>query len=219
MFKTARPLWQIMIPSQPARCCLGSPFMTTFVRSWLLGLVLSVATMAQAAVNVDGIAFEDTMSLQGQTLQLNGAGKRVRIIVDVYAMGLYTVQASQDPSVLIKAGGPKNIRIVMMRNLDGEDFAEALVKGFKSNHNADELSAMQARLDELSGAMRAFGQIKKGTVVDIHMLPETGLRVLVNGQARTATIPGTDFQAGILRIWLGASAVDKDLKSDLLKRP
>lgn len=193
--------------------------MTTFIRTWLFGVVLSLAGIAQAAVNVDGIAFEDAMTLNGQTLQLNGAGKRVRIIIDVYAMGLYAMQTSQDPAAIIKADGPKNIRIVMMRNLDGEDFAEALVKGFEANHNAEQLKSMQARLDELSGAMRAFGQIKKGTVVDIHMLPDTGLRVLVNGQARTAAIPGADFQAGILRIWLGHSAVDKDLKEDLLKHP
>lgn len=189
------------------------------VRSWLAAALLSTASLAHAALDVDGIAFQDQIALAGETLQLNGAGKRVRIIVDVYAMGLYTGKVSRQANTLIQADGPKSIRIVMMRNLSGEDFAEALVKGFRANHRPDELPIYQARLDELSAAMRAFGKIRKGTVVDINWLPATGLRVMVDGQARTQDIPGSDFYAGILRIWLGASAVDEDLKSSLLGQP
>lgn len=190
--------------------------MSPRLRTWLSGLILSVATVAHAAVNVDGITFQDTVQVGGQSLQLNGAGKRVRIIIDVYAMGLYTAAPSHEASSLLKSTGAKSIKIVLMRDLSGEDFAKAMEKGMEDNHSASELAALQSRLQELSTAMRSFGKITKGTVVDLNLVPGSGVRVLVNGQARTKDIPGEDFYAGIMRIWLGASAVDKDLKTNLL---
>lgn len=190
--------------------------MSNRLRLWLSGLILSVATVAHAAVDIDGIPFQDTVQVGGQSLQLNGAGKRVRFIINVYAMGLYTAAPSHEASALLKSSGAKSIRIVLMRDLTGEDFAKAMEKGMAENHSASELAALQSRLDELSAAMHSFGKIAKGTVVDLNLVPGAGVRVLVNGQPRTKDIPGEDFYAGIMRIWLGASAVDKDLKADLL---
>lgn len=192
--------------------------MKSCLRLCLSALVLSVATLAHAATEVDGIAFQDTVQVSGQALQLNGAGKRVRFIVDVYAMGLYTTAPSHEASALLKSSGAKSIKIVMMRDLTGEDFAKAMEKGIEDNHSANEVAALQSRLAELSAAMRSFGKISKGTVVDLNLVPGTGVRVLVNGQARTKDIPGEDLYAAIMRIWLGTSAVDKDLKADLLGR-
>lgn len=192
--------------------------MKSCLRLWLSCLVLSVATLAHAATEVDGIAFQGTVQVGGQSLQLNGAGKRVRFIVDVYAMGLYTAAPSHEASALLKSSGAKSIKIVLMRDLTGEDFAKAMEKGIEDNHSAQEVAALQSRLAELSAAMRSFGKITKGTVVDLNLVPGHGVRVLVNGQVRTKDIPGEDFYAAIMRIWLGASAVDKDLKADLLGR-
>ena len=70
--------------------------------------------------------FQDTAQVAGQTLQLNGASKRVRIIVDVYAMGLYVPKVDSSASALIPGAGPRSARIVLMRDLTGADFAEAM---------------------------------------------------------------------------------------------
>jgi hypothetical protein len=102
------------------------------LRLWLSGLALSLSTFAaQAAVTIDGITFQDTAQVAGQTLQLNGAGKRVRIIVDVYAMGLYVPKVDSSASALIPGAGPRSARIVLMRDLTGADFAEVVAKGIE----------------------------------------------------------------------------------------
>jgi len=190
--------------------------MKAILRTTLAGAILSLALGAHAAVDVSGIKFADTVTVAGQTLQLNGAGKRVRIIVDVYAMGLYVPKAENDAASLLRAG-PKSVQIVLMRDLSGEDFAEAMTKGFNQNHSDADRARFQPRLDELSAAMRGFGKITKGTVVNMNQVPGAGLRVLVNGEQRAKDIPGDDFYAAILKIWLGDKPADSDLKNALLK--
>ena len=187
------------------------------LRLWLSGLALSLSTFAaQAAVSIDGINFQDTAQVAGQTLQLNGAGKRVRIIVDVYAMGLYVPKADSSATALIQGPGPRSVRIVLMRDLTGADFAEAMIKGIEQNHSSADLAKLQARLDELGSAMKAFGQLRKGAVVQMNQVPGTGLQVVVNGETKVKGIPGDDFYAALLRIWLGDKPADKDLKKSLL---
>lgn len=187
------------------------------LRLWLSGLALSLSTFAaQAAVTIDGITFQDTVQVAGQTLQLNGAGKRVRIIVDVYAMGLYVPKVDSSASALIPGAGPRSARIVLMRDLTGADFAEAMAKGIEQNHSSADLAKLQARLDELGTAMKAFGQLRKGTVVQMNQVPGTGLQVIVNGETKVKGIPGDDFYTALLRIWLGDKPADKDLKKALL---
>lgn len=187
------------------------------LRLWLSGLALSLSTYAaQAAVTIDGITFQDTAQVAGQTLQLNGAGKRVRVIVDVYAMGLYVPKVDSSASALIPGAGPRSARIVLMRDLTGADFAEAMTKGIEQNHSSADLAKLQARLDELGTAMKAFGQLRKGTVVQMNQVPGTGLQVIVNGETKIKGIPGDDFYAALMRIWLGDKPADKDLKKALL---
>lgn len=191
--------------------------MKAFVRTALAGAMLTLALGAQAAVDISGIKFNDSVTVAGQNLQLNGAGKRVRVIIDVYAMGLYVPKAETDAGALLRGPGPKSVQIVLMRDLSGEDFAEAMVKGFNQNHSDADRARFQARLDELSTAMRGFGKIKKGTTVNINLVPGAGLRVLVDGEQRAKDIPGDDFYTAIMKIWLGDKPVDTGLKDGLLK--
>jgi len=191
--------------------------MKAFVRTALAGAMLTLALGAQAAVDINGIKFNDTLNVAGQNLQLNGAGKRVRVIIDVYAMGLYVPKAEADVAALLRGPGPKSVQIVLMRDLSGEDFAEAMVKGFNQNNSEADRARFQARLDELSAAMRGFGKIKKGTTVNMNLVPGAGLRVLVDGEPRAKDIPGDDFYTAIMKIWLGDKPVDTGLKEGLLK--
>jgi hypothetical protein len=103
-----------------------------------------------------------------------------------------------------------------MRDLTGADFAEAMAKGIEQNHSDADLAKLKARLDDLSTAMKAFGQLRKGAVVQMNQVPGTGLQVIVNGETKVKGIPGDDFYAALLRIWLGDKPADKDLKKALL---
>jgi len=64
--------------------------------------------------------------------------------------------------------------------------------------------------------MLAFGEVKKGAVIHINLLPGSGTYVVVNSERKGPVIPGDDFYNALLQIWLGEHPVDADLKESLL---
>lgn len=189
--------------------------MKTIARTLLLTSAL-FSLPAFAAIEVKGVKFADTYQVANQNLQLNGAGVRVKFIIDVYAAGLYLAKKDTNAASAVTQSGAKGVQIVLLRDLSGEDFAEAMIKGFKANNSEADVSRMQAKLDALRALMLAFGSVKKGTPIHFDYIPGTGTRISVEGKQRGSDIAGEDFYQAVLRIWLGNSPVDSDLKKDLL---
>jgi hypothetical protein len=185
-------------------------------RALALALMTTLALPTLAAVEAGGVKFPDTYQLANQTLQLNGAGVRVKVILDIYAAGLYVPKTDGQAAKLLSQPGAKSMEIVLLRGLTGEDFADAMVKGFKANNSEADVARFQPQLDEIRNLMLAFGAVKKGTILHIDFVPGVGTRVLVDGNKKGPDIPGDDFQAALLRIWLGNKPVDADLKHSLL---
>jgi hypothetical protein len=190
--------------------------MKHFARAWLLAMATTLTLPAFAATEVKGVKFPDTYQIGSQTLQLNGAGVRVKVIIDVYAAGLYVVKPDANASTVVSQSGPKSMEIVLLRDLTGEDFADATAKGFKANNTPADQTKFQSKLDEIKAMMVNFGPVKKGTVIHIDFVPGEGTHVLVDGKKRGPEITGDDFQQAVLRIWLGNKPVDDDLKHALL---
>lgn len=190
--------------------------MFKLIPAWALALLSALTLQAHAAVEVRGVKFADTTTVAGQALQLNGAGVRVKVIIDVYAAGLYVGKRDASAQALLSQSGAKSMQIVLLRDLTGEDFADAMIKGFRQNNSDADLARHQARLDELRKTMVAFGTVKKGTAIQLNLVPGSGIRTLVDGTQKGADIAGDDFYAALLKIWLGAKPVDDDLKTGLL---
>jgi Chalcone isomerase-like len=185
----------------------------------LAGLTLILASLSvhtQAAVDIKGAHFDDTYQLGNHALNLNGAGTRVKVIIDVYAAGLYVPQRGRDAGNLLAQNGPKSLQIVLLRELTGEDFADAMVKGFAKNNASADLARFQPKLDEIRTLMMGFGKVRKGAVIHIDFTPGTGTSVTIDGVRRGPEIAGDEFFTALLRIWLGHAPVDADLKASLL---
>ena len=189
--------------------------MKSFTRALILSATL-VAALPAMAVEVKGVKFGDTYQVANQSLQLNGAGVRVKMIFDVYAAGLYVTKKDKTAAGVISQTGAKGMQMVLLRNLTGQEFAESMVAGFKKNATEAEMAKYQGRLDEMLALMKTFGSVKKGTTIHMYLVPGVGTRVLVDGAQKGADIPGDDFFNAILKIWLGKSPVDEDLKEALL---
>ena len=190
--------------------------MFKLIPAWALALLSALSLQAQAAVEVRGVKFSDTATVAGQPLQLNGAGVRVKVIVDVYAAGLYVGKRDASPQIVLSQPGAKSMQIVLLRDLTGEDFADAMIKGFLKNNSEAEVARFQGRLDELRKTMVSFGTVKKGTAIQLNLVPGAGIRTLVDGAQKGSDIQGDDFYAALLKIWLGNKPVDDDLKTGLL---
>jgi hypothetical protein len=167
-------------------------------------------------VELEGVRFEPTVQVGGQTLQLNGAGIRTRAIFKVYVAGLYVPQKSTDANALLAQKGPRRVAIHMLRNVDADTFATSLADGLKANHTEQQLAALKAQSDALTATLKAIGEAKKGDAIFFEFTPEAGTRIVVNGQPRGNPIAGEDFFTAVLRIWLGNRPADSDLKRGML---
>jgi hypothetical protein len=178
----------------------------------LLALLVAFALPLQAA-EVAGVKFDAGVRVADTQLALTGAGLRQRFIFDVYAMGLYVRDARADP---VMQPGAKRIAIHMLRNVDADTFAQALVDGMRPNHDEATMQALAPRIAELNALMAQMKEARKGMAITLDWLPGTGTQMTVNGKPGGAPIAGEDFYRALLRIWLGPRPVQDDLKKALL---
>src|SRR5471032_2319578 len=89
----------------------------------------SFSLPAFAATEVAGIKFDDSVSVAGKDLKLNGAGLRTKMIFKVYALGLYLPEKKTAVADVLAGQGPRRVSIVMMRELSSEDFGKAFMDG------------------------------------------------------------------------------------------
>jgi hypothetical protein len=179
------------------------------------GLWFAGAAPAQP-VTVEGVKFEPTVQVAGQTLRLNGAGVRTRAFFKVYAAALYVPERSADASTLLAQSGPRRVAIALLREIDADTFTNSLADGLKANHSAAQMAELKAPLERLQSMFRSIGAAKKGDVVHLDYAPEAGTRVIVNGQPQGEPIPGAAFFAALLRVWLGDKPADAALKKAML---
>lgn len=180
----------------------------------LLGPGFSAGVRAQAK-EVEGQKFESTVQVGGQALQLNGVGLRKRAIFKVYAAGLYVPAKTGNATSIIEEKGPRRVALRMLRDVDADSFIGALTDGLKANVGDAQFVALKPQTDALVATLKAVGEVKKGDAIDFDYTPD-GTRVLVNGQPRGTVIPGAEFYAAVLRIWIGDKPADQDLKAGLL---
>ncbi len=186
------------------------------VTALVLMIAVAVGGRPAAAREVGGIEMPEqaTVSAGGPALRLNGAGVRRKLFVAVYAVGLYLPAPTRDAAQVLAVDGP---RLVVMRFLHREVPRDKLVaawnEGFAANQDAATLATLQARIDRFNGL---FETVREGDTVELAFDPtRKATRVTTNGASR-GEIPGADFAAALLRIWLGPSPVSEDLKAALL---
>ena len=189
-------------------------------RLFIAALFVCALTAAQAA-EVAGVKLDDRLRLApgGPELVLNGAGIRTRVFFKVYVGGLYLPEKKATTAEALAIAGPKRVAMTMLRDLSAQQLSEALADGIRNNSTAGEQEALKARTDELLAIMNTLGEAKKGDAILLDFLPDSGTRVVVNGQPRGKAIAGDDFYRALLRIWLGDKPVDGDLKKGMLGQP
>jgi hypothetical protein len=141
---------------------------------------------------------------------------RTKVFFKVYVAGLYVPQKANTAAQLLAQKGPRRVSISMLRDVDAESFAKALNDGLRDNHSEAQFAAMKPQIEALNANLKAVGEAKKGDVIHIEFLADTGTRITVNGAQRGSAIAGEDFFTSVLRIWLGEKPVDATLKKGMV---
>ncbi len=189
-------------------------------RTILLGatLVALLSTpLAQAqTTEVGGVKYEQSAQLANAKLLLNGAGVRYKAIFKVYTAGLYLGGKASTPEAVLAAPGPKRMHIVMLRDIDANELGKLFTRGMQDNAPREEFSKSIAGTLRLADLFSAKKKLTAGEYFFVDYVPGQGTTVLINGKASTEPIKEPEFFSALLKIWLGHSPADAQLKEALL---
>lgn len=194
---------------------------THTVTRWLagsslaLGLAFGQAGLAQAA-EVAGVKLEETVKVAGKELKLNGAGVRTRFVVKVYVLALYLSEKKDSAAGVLDSSGPRRFTLTMMREVTGDELGQAFMAGITANTDKAERSKFVNQLAQFGDAFVNIPQAKKGDVVTVDWVPDTGTVMHFNGKPQGEPMKDIAFYNAILKIWLGDKPVDSSLKPALL---
>jgi hypothetical protein len=173
-------------------------------------------TQVNQATDLAGVRYEPAISLGGAPLLLNGAGVRYKAIFKVYTAGLYLGTKAATPEAVLATTGAKRLQVVMLREIDANELGKLFTRGMQDNAPRDEFIKCipgTIRFGEIFAAKR---KLLPGESFSLDWLPGSGTVVRVNGKPAGEAIPEPEFYNGLLRIWLGKSPADWQLKDALL---
>jgi hypothetical protein len=188
-------------------------------------LALLATALAQAesqtptpapAVELAGVRYDKELQLAGSRLQLNGAGIRYKAIFKVYTAGLYLGAKATTPDAVLTAPGPKRMHIVMLRDIDANELGKLFTRGMQDNAPREEFSKSIAGTLRMSDLFSAKKKLLAGENFSVDWVPGVGTTVLINGKPQTEPIKEPEFFSALVKIWLGQSPADSQLKDALL---
>ena len=166
-------------------------------RTLLLTLLL-VVTIPAGAATVTGVNLEDKITVNGQTLVLNGAGLRKKLFIKVYVGALYLPAKQSNPSSILAADTNRRLVMHFVFDVEKSKIAEAWQEGLVNNvpgAGADVKTAFR----QLEGWME---DMKKGQRIVFTYAPGGTTTVEVNGKVK-GTLPGKAVADAILATWIG----------------
>ncbi|WP_433813836.1 chalcone isomerase family protein [Flavobacterium johnsoniae] len=183
------------------------------VLTLLLSLQFSEVS-AQTHLEVNGVTVPRKIEFQGKTLQLNGAGGRSKMWLEVYVQALYLSQLSQDPQFIIDSDTEMAIRIEITSSMvSSNKLTKAMNTGFEKSAGSN-LEELRPRIEQLKSYLSDAITEKDVFVLAYNPLDQN---VYVSkNEVLKGKIQGFDFKKALFGIWLSDKPVDETLKKHLL---
>jgi len=202
--------------------------MNLLFKAILLCLTFFFAVKSQAitpavprVVEISGIKVDKTIQVSAgnktTTLKLNGAGFRNKIFFfRVYVAALYLTDITHTVKGVLDMPGPKQINLTMLRTLKSGVIKQGIKDGVELNSDQETKEKLSKQFQQFDELFSLIPDLEKGDVLSIEWGPDVGTKVLVNGKKIGKSIPDVAFFNALLRMWIGASPVDRSLKKQLL---
>lgn len=175
-----------------------------------LGLALTITAAPAHAGELAGVTMDDTSTVGGHAVSLNGLGLRKVLFIKVYVIGLYTEKAAKTEAAALASGAWK-VDLHFLRGLEPQKITDGIQDGFERN-SAPQIGALQGRLDTFKAL---FTKVVEGDVAQLAWEPGKGTVVRVNGSEK-GVVAGKDFADALLKVWLGGDPVQDDMKEGML---
>jgi len=178
-------------------------------------LAFSCAMSAHAA-DIGGVKVEDTATVAGKTLVLNGGGMRQIFVVKVYAAALYLSEKKTSAADVQALTTPKRVALHIQREVNSEEFGQLFITSMNKNSSKEEKAKVINQTVKFGEMFASLPPVKKGDIVTLDWVPGSGTVSTLNGKQIGETLPDIAFYNAVLRIWIGENPVQSDVKRGLL---
>ena len=180
------------------------------------GLCWGAAATAAVAVELAGVKVEDSATVSGTKLQLNGAGIRYKGPFKVYVGDLYTTKKVSSMEELVAAPGPKRLTMTFLREIEAGPFGKLLTRGVEDNNSKAEMSKLVPGLIRMGEIFTVNKVLVPGDVITLDWIPGTGMVVTAKGKVQGEPFKEPEFFKAIMSIWFGPVPADHTLKDAML---
>jgi len=179
-----------------------------FTRFVIVMSFFALALSAQA-VEVKGVKVDETAQVGVNSLVLNGAGVRTKMMFKVYL-----AQKQTEANAVIGDHGSKRVAMHFLREVSSEKLLHGMDEGFAENNSASEMASIEPQMKAFRQMMMSAKEVKEGDIILLDYTP-SNTQVSLNGKV-LGKVEGEAFSQALLRVWLGSHAVDASLKKALL---
>jgi hypothetical protein len=175
-------------------------------------VAFSLLTSVNAQEVVSGVKLDNKITIEGQSLSLNGAGVREKYWIDLYVGSLYLPKKSSSASEIINSRDLAVIKLdIVSGMITSEKMISSVNEGFEKS-TGGKTASLRTKIDEFKNCFK--DKFNKGDSFSI-VNTSNGVVVFKNG-TKKGTIEGHDFKVALFGIWLSNTPADKDLKSAML---
>ncbi|AKJ27541.1 chalcone isomerase family protein [Caldimonas brevitalea] len=164
----------------------------------------AASTPVAGGVVLEGVHFDPSVVVGGQTLPLNGAAMSSILSAKSMAVGFYlpTKQTTIDGATGVK--GPKRIHYCTVRVLSTRDLANALLDRIRQNTTSEEFAANIVQTAQLGAVFGTRKELNKGDCVNIDWTPANQTTEFrLNGELISEPIKGESFFSMMMKVWIG----------------
>ena len=182
------------------------------MRLFLFAMVFLLLTSGNlSAKTVYDINLPETVTVAGETLQLNGYGLRTKFFFKIYLGSLYLRNKATTTEQVLAMPGNKLIRMnFIYKKVEKEKITQAFAEGFAKN--SPELIGNP----DLKEFLHLFNaDFFAGDQVDLELAADGTVRAWQNSEA-LGSLSSPHLAKAILLIYLGDSPADTSLKKGML---
>jgi hypothetical protein len=179
------------------------------IAALLLSLTLAVPALA---FTLAGVNLEDHVTVNGQTLVLNGAGLRKKLFIKVYVGGLYLPAKQSNAATVLATDQARRQVMHFLYSVSKDQMCDAWEEGLRDN-TPNASAEVKANFKTLCSWMEP---IPKGNRLVLTYVPGAGTTVEVNGKNK-GTLAGKATSDAILATWIGTKpAPGADFRNGVL---
>ena len=179
------------------------------MKTILLSLLLSLNSYGLTLAKVE---VKDKMIIEGQQLNLNGAGirKATWLKVKVYVGSLYLKSKTKIVNDVLNQKGLKFLKMHFVRSVDNEKLKNGWREAFKRSLNSDELKTYSSSINQFIDSIQ---DMDKNDTIELSFYEEKLVYKIKNIQQKE--IKQNGFSKKLLSVWF-INEEDEGLKKGLL---